>query len=170
VLALAGGAVFNVALWRRGVAITAHEVVVRNLIRTYRVPLANVARALPGRDGVTIYTMDGQTIVARAITQDPFARLTRQRSMADELAYAIVNAARSAAGMPAQESPTPVPVATRWLVLIAAVGLASLIAAGFMGNSPLGIIPGVLAGLCFMVPGSYWMYRRRQRRKEHSGK
>jgi hypothetical protein len=57
----------NLAILRRAVPIEGSQVVVRNMIRTYRVDLARIARVLAGDDGVAIYTDTGQKIVARAI-------------------------------------------------------------------------------------------------------
>jgi hypothetical protein len=157
--------VVNLAILRRAVTIEGSQVVVRNMIRTYRVDLARIARVRPGDDGVAIYTDTGQKIVARAISQDFLAKAMRRRTMADDLTHAIANAARYAAGEPTPQPPKAVPPAARWLVVASAMGVASLIGTAFVGDSIWNLVLGSVSLICFMLVGNYWLYRRRERHR-----
>ena len=157
-------AVVNLAIFRRAVTIDSSRVIVRNLIRTYTVDLARIVRVRAGDDGVAIYTDTGQKIVARAISQDVLAKTMRWRTAADDLASAIANAARYAAGEPMLPLGEARPLTGRWLSLPAAAGLASLVAATFVG-SLWSVVLGLVSLICFMLVGSYWLYRRRERHR-----
>jgi hypothetical protein len=166
-LALAAviAAVVNLAILRRAVTIESSRVVVRNMFRSYRVDLARIARVQAGDDGVAIYTDTGQKIVARAISQDLLAKVMGRRTMADDLTQAIANAARQAAGEPVPQPAKAVPLAVRWLVLVIAVGLASLVGTAFVGGSIWKPVLASVSLICFMLVGTYWLYRRRERHR-----
>lgn len=153
--------VIDLAILRRAVIISSSQVIVRNMIRTYRVDLARIVRVQAGNDGVAIDTDTGQRIVAHAISQDSFAKAMRQRTMADDLAYAIANAVRYAAGKPTLEPVRAVPAAARWVILVVGIGVASLVGTAFVGGSIWELVLGSAALICFMFVGNYWWYRRR---------
>ena len=161
--------VVNLAILRRAVIIEGSQVVVRNLFRTYRVDLARIVRVRPGDDGVVIYTDSGKRIVARAISQDSFAKAMRRRTVADDLTDAIANAARNTAGEPALPPAQAVPLSARWLVLLIAIGLASLVGTAFVGGSIWYLDLGSVSLICFVLVGTYWLYRRWERHRVVGG-
>jgi hypothetical protein len=154
-LVLACGALANAVQWRRMVSITPHEVVVRTLLRTRRIPLPAIARAETGGGRVTIYTLNGRKAVVRAIT-DP--------SAADDLANAIVSAAGPLAYVAVDVPSEPVPMATPWLIMLSTAGVALLTAKGFAADPALATAAlGAGTIMCCMALGNSWLQERRER-------
>jgi hypothetical protein len=165
VLGAVVAAVVSLAVVRRAVTIESSRVTVRNMIRIYRVDLARIVRVQATGDGVAIYTDAGQKIVARAVSQDLLAKAVRQRTLADDLTSAIAQAARYAAGEPAPRPAKALPLAARWIVLVVAAGLASMIGSAFVGDSIWNLALDSVSLICFMLAGTYWLYRRRERHR-----
>jgi hypothetical protein len=156
-------AVVDLAILRRAVVVGNSRVTVRNMIRTYHVDLTDIARVQAGEDGVEIYTRAGQKIVARAISQDLFAKVMGRRTIADDLTHAIATAARGAAGEPALSAAKPAILAVRWPVIVITAGLASLVGMAFVSGSIWEPVLASVSLICFMLIGTYWLYRRRER-------
>ncbi len=135
-LVLAIGALANAAPWRRRVCITPDEVVVRTLLRTRRTSLASVAKVETDGRYVAIRTLSGRKTIVRAVTGP---------SAADDLANAIVTAAGPAASLADDAPSAQVPIATPWLILLSAVGVAFLAAEGYAAD-PAVVTTALAAG------------------------
>lgn len=163
-LGAAVAAMVDLAILRRAVIIENSRMIVRNMIRTYRVDLTDITRVQAGDDGVAIYTRTGQKIVARAISQDRLAKIMGRRTIADDLTSAIAAASRDAAGEPALQPPAKAAIlAVRWQVILIAAGLASLIGMAFVVGSIWNPVLASASLIFFMLIGTYWLYRRRER-------
>ena len=79
---------------RPALTLTGEEVIVRNPVRTTRVPLADIADARPGRRGVTIRTCDDREVAAWAVQKSTLARWSGRDTRADQVAEAIRAAVR----------------------------------------------------------------------------
>jgi len=155
------GAALNAAQWRRAVTITRHEVAVRTLLRTRRVPLPVLGRVVTGGGRVTVHALDGRKVVAR-VAGDP--------SAAGDLARAIVTAAGPAAYGAAGPPPAPVPMATPWLIMLSTAGIALLTAKGFATHPVLvTALLGTGTVTCCTMLGSSWLHERRERVSEPRG-
>jgi len=157
-LVLAGGALVNATQWRRGVRLTADEVVLRTLVRVRRIPLPAVARVETDDSRVTIRTLSGRKVVVRAVTSPP---------VADRLANAVVTAAGPAACRGAGTPFAPVPIATPWLLMLSTVGVALLAAKGFAVDPVVvGTALGAGAVVSCALLGSSWLPQHRERTSE----
>jgi hypothetical protein len=85
--------------------------------------------------------------------------------MADDLTDAIATATRYAAGEPAPPPAQAVALAARWVVLVVAAGLASLVGTAFAGHSIWNLVLASVSLICFMLAGTYWLHRRRERHR-----
>ncbi|MET0491724.1 MAG: PH domain-containing protein [Actinoplanes sp.] len=79
---------------RPALTLTGEEVIVRNPVRTTRVPLADIAEVRPGRRGVTIRTTDDRKVSAWAVQRSNLARWTGRDTRADQVTEAIRAAVR----------------------------------------------------------------------------
>lgn len=159
-LVLAGGALANAAQWRRGVRITAEEVIVRSLVRVRRIPLPAVAAVETDGRRITIRTLSGRRAVIRAVTGP---------SAADSLANAVVAAAGPAACRAAGMRCAPVPVATPWLIMLSATGVGLLTAQGYAADPALvtaALGAGTAVGCAALVSSWLWERQRRERTSE----
>jgi len=157
-LVLAGGALVNVAQWRRGVRITPDEVVLRTLVPIRRIPLSAVARVETDGTRVTIRMLSGRKAVVRAVTGP---------SAADDLAKAMVSAAGPTACLAVDTPSAPVLVATPWLLMLSAVGAALLAAEGYTVDPALVTAAlGAGAAVGCAALGSTWLPQRRERTSE----
>jgi hypothetical protein len=157
-LVLAGGALANASQWRRGVRVCADEVLVRSLVRVRRIPLRSVATVETDGCRVTIRMLDGRKAVVRAVTGP---------SAADDLADTVVTAAGPAARLAVDTPSESVPMATPWLVMLAAAGAALLAAVGYTAHPALVIgALGTGAVASCAVLGSDWLLQRRERTSE----
>ena len=158
-LVLAGGALVNAAQWRRRVCITPDEVVLRTPVRIRRIPLRTVARVETDGSRVTIRMLSGRKAVVRAVTGP---------SAADDLANAVVTAAGPAACLAVGTPSEPVPMATPWLIMLLAVGVALLTAKEFVADPALVTAAALGAGTvvgCAALGGS-WLRQREERISE----
>lgn len=152
-LVLAGGALVNAAQWRRRVCISPHEVILRTLVRTRRIPLLAVARVETDGCRVTIRTLNGQKAVVRPAAGP---------SAADDLADTVVTAAGPVARL-AETTAAPAPIATPWVIMLSAVG-AALLAADAYTAYPALVTAALGAGtivVCLTL-GSTWLPQRRE--------
>lgn len=167
---VATAAVFvGVRSWRVSLALTGESVLVQNLLRTYRIPLADVVRAWAGTYGVWITTRDGRRICASAVAKSNFEAVTGRCSSADDVAQAIAEAAGRAGA--AASAALPVPASRRHMAVQAAIGVALLVAYAVMDLSgttsgtarPFADVLG-LAGLSLVaIPALDWYQRFTQR-------
>jgi hypothetical protein len=157
-LVLAAGALVNAAQWRRRVCITPEDLILRTLLRTRRIPLPAVASVAADGSHVTIRTLSGRKAVVRAVTGP---------SAAGDLADAVVTAAGPAASLAAGPPSAPVPMATPWLITLAAAGAALLAAEGYTADPAL-VTAALGAGtvVCFAALGSCLLPQRRERAGE----
>jgi hypothetical protein len=89
-----------VGLWRGGVraslTLTEQELLIKNPIRTYRVPLIDVTSATPGYSGIVITTSSDENVCAWAVQKSNIADWSGWRTRADDVAAVISEAARVA--------------------------------------------------------------------------
>jgi Bacterial PH domain len=137
-LVLAGGALVNAGQWRRSVCVTADEVVMRNLVRTRRIPLPAVAAVETDDRRVTVRLRSGRKAVLRAATSP---------AAAGRIANAIVTAAGPAACLAAGRPSAPVLIATPWVTMLSAVSVAFLAAEGYVVDPALVIATLIAAAL-----------------------
>jgi hypothetical protein len=151
-LALAGGVLVNAVQWRRRVSVTPDEVVLRDLVRTRRIPVRAVARVETGGARVTIRTLDGRRAVVRAVAGP---------SAADEFADAVVTAAGPGACLTASPASVPAQVATPWLIMVLAVAVGLFSAEGFMADPALvtAALSAGAVGSCAAL-GCFWFWDR----------
>jgi hypothetical protein len=98
VVALLGAAfavlAWVVFAWRPSITLTDTEVVVRNPFLFQRIALKDVARVGPGYGGLVITTRGGARTSAWAVQKSNLATWTGRRTRADEVAEAIIAAAK----------------------------------------------------------------------------
>jgi hypothetical protein len=151
-------------------SLTRESVLVRNLLRTCSIPLAQVARARAGTYGVWITTCDGRRICASAVAKSNFEAVTSRRGTGDDVAQATADAARGA-GAPAS-AVLPVPTSRRHLAVQALIGVALVVAYAVMdlsgtasgGARPIATLLGLAGVSLVVIPALDWYQRFTQRR------
>ena len=91
----------SAGLWIRSafslrVTLTATEVVVKNMFKSYRLPLAEISSVAGGYYGTVFTLRDGTRVTAWGVPKSNLARWTNTETRADQLAEAVITAARNA--------------------------------------------------------------------------
>ncbi len=83
---------------RASVALTPDAVLVRHVLGWHRIPLARVTHVEPGYYGLVIGYTPGKAWLSLAFLKPNYAVWLRRRGRSDDIAAAILDAARSARG------------------------------------------------------------------------
>jgi hypothetical protein len=92
-------AMFRFGVWP-ALMVTEHGLLVRNPLRSYRVPWNDVERMEPGYQGIRIVRKNASPVIAMAVQKSNWATARRRWTRADRVIASLVEARARSTGVP----------------------------------------------------------------------